>query len=213
LVKEYISSTKQPNKLDLEILNYKAMLFYFIDRFISDSDSPLDLSNYLNRLAKKEIFENLFVNGKIFINTKYTNFPHLIGYKEEAESPHKKTNKQFLESIFYETNLIKDFSDHGCKRDKIETFSWIWNTLNKPTYIFLGDAISDSSNLEADIIFVRKKTKIISRTEKQRTYHYVSLIKIDAVKNTYVINSHHPLTHSDFTLQFDINKKIYEFNY
>lgn len=189
------------------------MLFYFIDRFISDSDSPLDLIEYSNKLEEKEDFESLFVNDKIFINTKYTNFPHLIGYKEDVNSPHKKTNKQFLETIFYETNLIKDFPEHGCKRDKIETFSWIWSTLKKPTYIFLSNAISDSSNLEADVIFVHKKTKIISRTNRKRTYHYVSLVKIDDVKNTYVINSHHPLTHSDFVLQFDMDKKIYEFNY
>lgn len=137
----------------------------------------------------------------------------MIGYKEDEKTLYKDSNKKFLENIFYETNLIKDYTDHGCKLDKIETFSWIWNTLNKPTYVFLGNAINSGSNLNSDIVFVRKTSDFIDKTTKRRVYHYVSLINIDRTKNIYVINSHHPLTHSNFTLQFDITKKIYEFNY
>lgn len=214
LVKTYINDNKQPNRLNFNLLNYKALLFYFIDKFISDADNPLSFENYENKCEEKEEFISLFNDkGKIFINTKYTNFPHLIGYKEDDKDPFKDTNKRFIEKIFYETNLIKDFTSHGCKKDKIETFSWIWKTLNKPLYVLTAQAIKQGSNLNGDVIFVSKRSSISQYGKKEVVYHYVSLLKINSEKNIYVINSHHPLNNHQFQLQFDTNKKIYEYKF
>ncbi|MFW3357346.1 hypothetical protein [Aliarcobacter butzleri] len=213
LVKKYINNNKQPNRLNFNLLNYKALLFYFIDKFISDTDNPLSLENYKNLCEENKEFNSLFNDkGKIFINTKYTNFPHLIGYKEDENNPYKDTNKKFIEKIFYETNLIKDFTSHGCKKDKIETFSWIWTTLNQPIYVLTSKAIKQGSKLEGDVIFVSKRS-IFKGNNKEIVYHYVSLLKINSEKNVYVINSHHPLNNHEFKLQFDIDKKIYEYKF
>lgn len=213
LVKQYIEKTKQPKRLDFNLLNYKALLFYFIEKFISDNDSPLRIENYKNKLNNTEFFNIFSADKTIYIHTKYTNFPHLIGYKNDDEVM-KDTNKQFLEKIFYETNLISDYSIHGCKLPKIETFSWIWKTLMCPLYIFKGDAIKEGSRLEGDVIFVSKRVEWnTSKTEKKAIYHYVSLVNINKEKNIYVINSHHPQNTNEFNLQFNINKKIYEFDF
>lgn len=212
-VKQYIEQTKMPDKLNKEYLNYKALLFYFLEHFTYE-DMTLEHTNYSNNLSKvtqskKGIFQSFFPNSlPIKINVQLSNFPHLIGYKDkyfdEASKTwinQKSTKKEFIRNILYESNLTNDYEKDGCHVDKIEAFSWIMSTLKRPIFIFDKDGLKSISNLKADIIFIRKKMGI---------YHYVSLKKhIGSNENEYYINSHHHMSELDFRKKFYDNKIIY----
>lgn len=223
LILEYIELVKQPELLDIGLINYKALYFYFKANFIEVSDKFLSFEDYNNnldriQLANKTKFEKAFgEDNRIYLDIKATNFPHLIGFKQDDKdefgSYDNTKNREFLNNIYYETNLLEDYSDHGCDIDKIKTVSWIWNTLKKPLYVFQQDAIdSTKSNLKTDLLFVKKvKTDPIGA---KGTYHYVSLIKIQSsCKNKYVINSHHPMTEDEFRVKYNTNKAIYQYNF
>jgi len=116
-------------------------------------------------------------------------------------------NRKFLNSIYYETNLIEDYSQHGCDLTKIKSISWIFRTLNEPLYVFTQDGLNvGKSNVKTDILFVKKVEK---------SYHYVSLVKIKGStnKNKYVINSHHKLSEHEFRLKYNTNKAIYKYDF
>lgn len=212
-VKEYIEQTKMPDKLNKEYLNYKALLFYFLEHFTYE-DMTLEHTNYSNNLSKitqskKSIFQSFFPNLlPIKINVQLSNFPHLIGYKDKYFDEvsktwinQKSTKKEFIRNILYESNLTNDYEKDGCHVDKIEAFSWIMSTLKRPIFIFDKDGLKSISNLKADIIFIRKKMGI---------YHYVSLKKhIGSNENEYYINSHHHMSELDFRKKFYDNKIIY----
>lgn len=212
-VKQYIEETKMPNKLDIEYLNYKALLFYFLEHFTYE-DMTLEYKNYSNNLSKitqskKSVFQDFFPNSlPIKINVQLSNFPHLIGYKdkyfdETSQSwiNQKSTKKEFIRNILYESNLTNDYEKDGCHLDKIEAFSWIMSTLKKPIFIFDKDGLKPSTNLKADIVFIRKKAGV---------YHYVSLKKhIGSNENEYYINSHHYISELNFRKKFYDNKIIY----
>jgi hypothetical protein len=214
-VKEYIENTKFPDKLELKYLNYKALLFYFLEHF-TFNNMTLESNLYNNDLEKIQEslrlnFQSIFKNGKpIKINVNLMNFPHLIGYKdyyiENGEKiPHSKTTKDnFLKNILYESNLTHDYLKDGCDINKIQAFSWISKTLHKPLYVFPKEAIK-LSNLKTDFIFVRRKDK---------NYHYVSIKKhLESTNNEYYINSHHHLTQDAFNQKFNLNKKIYFYKF
>lgn len=224
LIIKYINDNIFPKDLNLKILNYKALLFYFIDHFTykntlleyEDYDTSDNSSIYLK---KQEIFKNLFFienniyecdgNNKLVkktnkipkpikINVNISNFPHLIGYKDTD----KTTKDEFIRNIMYESNLSYDYELDGCDKNKIRAFSWILDTLKNPNWIFDSDAIRRSnSKLKSDIIFVRKF---------KNTHHYVSLEKhLGSIDNEYYINSHHSMNESAFKRNFNDNNKIY----
>ncbi|APW66321.1 hypothetical protein LPB137_10915 [Poseidonibacter parvus] len=213
-IKQYIEDTKFPEKLELEYLNYKALLFYFLETF-TYKNMTLDFSLYnnnLNRIQKslKTTFEEIFKNEMpIKINVNLKNFPHLIGYKdyhvEDGKKIFSKTTKdEFIKNIFYESNLTHDYELDGCDINKIQAFSWIQKTLYKPLYVFTKESLK-LSNLKTDMIFVRRKNS---------NYHYVSLKKhLGNIENEYYINSHHHITQDEFNEKFNLNKRIYEFKF
>ncbi len=213
-IKQYIEERKMPDKLDIQYLNYKALLFYFLEHFTYE-DMTLNYENYSNNLSKimqskKNIFYKFFPNSlPIKINVQLSNFPHLIGYKDkyfdeisQSWKNQKSTKKEFIRNILYESNLTNDYEKDGCHMDKIEAFSWIMSTLKKPIFIFDKDGIKPISNLSADIIFIRKKAGL---------YHYVSLKKhIGSNDNEYYINSHHYMNEQSYRQKFNSNKVIYQ---
>jgi len=213
-IKMYISQTKFPEKLEKEYLNYKALLFYFLETF-TYSNMTLSEDMYINNISKiqlslKSNFQKIFTENKpIKINVNLLNFPHLIGYKDYyidngEKYDFKSTKNEFLKNILYESNLTNDYSIDGCDTSKIEAFSWIAKTLHKPLYIFEKEALK-ISKLKTDLVFVRKKGI---------DYHYVSLKKhINSLENEYYINSHHHIHHNEFINKFNINKIIYIYKF
>jgi len=211
LIVEYIESISQPDLLDLELINYKALYFFFKKNFI-ENKKILYLNQYSNDIDKlqknkKSVFHNAFdSDGRIYLDIKETNFPHLIGYKtnnigDDGNYDNSK-NSKFLNSIYYETSLIEDYEEHDCKIDKIQRISWIWRTLRKPLFVFDQDGIHNS-DLKTDLLFVKKIGG---------KYHYVSLIKLTkSSKNKYVINSHHSIKNESFRSKYNQNKAIYKF--
>lgn len=207
LVKKYIFSTKAPKTLDVQLLNYKALLFYFKDSFIK-KQLLLKLDSYNNdksmlKSSKQNSFEKYFIDEKINIKVDFDNFPHLIGIKK----PLKNFNyiDEFLDDIFYETKLLEDYKDHKGDIHKIKTFSWIFATLQNPIYIFDKDAIKkNKTNFESDLTFVRK-----IKGNFEYKWHVLGLRERENRIN-YVINSQFPVkTDNEFYQKFDMKKKIY----
>lgn len=213
-IKKYIEETKFPETLNLEYLNYKALLFYFLETF-TYKNMTLKFDLYNNNLEKvqeslRTKFQEIFIDDKpVKINVNLMNFPHLIGYKDYHIEDGKKiylksTKNEFVKNIFYESNLTHDYELDGCDISKIQAFSWIEKTLYKPIYVFTKDSLKLSS-LKTDIIFVRRKDK---------QYHYVSLKKhLGNIDNEYYINSHHHITQKEFNEKFYFNKRIYQFKF
>lgn len=213
LIKEYMEGIKQPVRLKIKLINYKALFFYFKLSFIESSSVSLKYENYYNILndTKNDSLKEKFGSDKnIKIKMLYTNFPHLIGYKnDDSDSAstmyNKGFNDDFLNQIFYEKNLIIDYEEHGCKLEKIDSISWIWDTLNNPFYIFDNSGINSSkSKLKGDLVFLKIQGKIA---------HYVSLIKIGTCENEYVINSQHILSIKKYNDMFIEKNAIYKVNY
>jgi len=217
LVKNYIETTSFNKVLDIKYLNYKALLFYFLENF-TYQNMILEFTDYHNNLTKiyalnREVFSKLFIDDMpIKINVQLVNFPHLIGYKDKYFDTtsnewiqQQSTKKAFLKNILYESNLTNDYTTDGCDINKIEAFAWIISTLKKPTYIFDKNGLKEHSELKTDLIFVRRK-------EKQ--FHYVSLKKhLNNKENEYYINSHHHLTAKEYNNKFIQNNLIYHFDF
>ncbi|MDM8569447.1 hypothetical protein QUF50_08080 [Thiotrichales bacterium HSG1] len=205
LVKQYIVDTKAPKILDLELLNYKALLFYFKDNFIKTS-LTLKFMNYEKDGKLEDCFIGFFSNGKINIRSEFNNFPHLIGIKNELHI--SGYMDEFMDSIFYETSLLEDYEKHNLnyKRDihKIKAFSWIIETLYNPTYVFDKSAIKkkESVNFKSDLIFARMVENCTYN------WHIVGLKKLG---RNFVIQSNFPIkTKGEFYGKFNLDKKIYE---
>ena len=208
-IKLYILDTKAPKTLDIHLLNYKALLFYFKDSFIKKPLS-LKLEHYKNdkselRSSKRDVFESYFVNEKITIKVDFNNFPHLIGIKKTAGNANDYID-EFLEDIFYETKLLEDYKAHKGDIHKIKTFSWIFATLQNPIYIFDHDAIKkNTTNFRSDLIFVRK-----IKGNPEYHWHILGLKKREAEGTSFVINSQFPIaSDNEFYKKFDIRKRIY----
>ena len=124
---------------------------------------------------------------------------HVSGYMDE-----------FMDGIFYETNLLEDYKKHNSEfhtRDihKIKTFSWIIKTLHNPTHVFEQSAIKKKASVKfkSDLIFARR----IQNCSKYK-WHIVGLKKIG---RNFVIQSNYPIkTNREFEKKFDLDKKIYE---
>lgn len=214
IVKEYILSTQAPATLDLQLINYKALLFYFKDSFIKRALS-LSCSNYTsNDLSqiqrdRQNNLVNYFCNGALNIKLTHNNFPHLIGIRKPSDSNGNNINHnyidEFLDDIFYETKLIEDYRSHRGDENKIKTFSWIYATLRFPTMILEEDAIrGNRSNFKSDLIFVRK---LYGNTEY--SYHIVGVSKQDTCN--YFIQSQFPIkTDREFNSKFSQRKKVYQ---
>jgi len=166
IVKQYIYATKAPFALDLTLLNYKALLFYFKDSFLKRS-LVLKESHYSNDLTKIDSlrqpnFSNFFaITGELTIKLTHNNFPHLIGIRKPVDSHGNVINHnyidEFLDDIFYETKVLEDYRSHRGDEHKIKTFSWIYATLQNPWVVFESDAIkTNRSNFDSDLVFVRK---------------------------------------------------------
>ena len=70
LVKQYINETKAPKSLNIKLLNYKALLFYFKDNFIKTL-LILKLADYKKNGKVQNGFANFFVFQSNFqIKTK-----------------------------------------------------------------------------------------------------------------------------------------------
>ncbi len=192
IVKQYIYETKAPKTLELSLLNYKALLFYFKDSFIKRS-LILKFNHYASndfsqiQQEKKNNLVNYFCNGEINIKLNH-NFI-----------------EDFLDDIFYETKVLEDYKAHRGDENKIKTFSWIYATLRNPTMILEHDAIKeDHSNFESDLIFVRK---LFGSTEY--AYHLVGISRQD--KCNFFIKSQFPIkTERVFNKKFNKRKKIYQ---
>jgi len=207
LVKQYIIDTKAPKILDINLLNYKALLFYFKDNFIKTS-LTLKLVNYENNGKLEANFIDFFSKGKINIKSQFNNFPHLIGIKNERHI--SGYMDEFMDGIFYETNLLEDYEKHNSEsytRDihKIKTFSWIIETLHNPTHVFEQNAIRKKASVKfkSDLIFARR-----IQNDSKYKWHIVGLKKIGG---NFVIQSNFPIkTNGEFKKKFDLDKKIYE---
>jgi len=214
IVKEYILETQAPKTLNLELVNYKALLFYFKDSFIKRALS-LSYSNYTSndlsqiQAIRQNNLVNYFCNGELNIKLTHNNFPHLIGIRKPMDSNGNVLNHnyidEFLDDIFYETKLIEDYHSHRGDENKIKTFSWIYATLRFPTIILEEDAIRNSrSNFKSDLIFVRK---LYGNTEYK--YHIVGVSKQDTC--SYFIQSQFPIKNdNEFRSKFTQRKKIYQ---
>lgn len=203
LIIQYIEETTQPNKLKKHLINYKALFFYFKKKFIeSNHVLSIELFEHSGNYLADEFKEYFCRDNRIVLKTLYTNFPHLIGFKnnddENVLMQNAKLNDDFLNKIFYETNLIEDYETHGCDLDKIQSISWIEKTLKKPNYVFTMDALNDSK-LKATLIFVRIN---------KNTVHYTSLINIK--DNKFAINSHHSLSITKYQKMFTEEKAIFK---
>jgi len=215
IVKEYILHTQAPATLDLQLINYKALLFYFKDSFIKRALS-LSYSNYSSndlsqiQRARQNNLVNYFCNGVLNIKLTHNNFPHLIGIRKPTDSNGNITNHnyidEFLDDIFYETKLIEDYRSHRGDENKIKTFSWIYATLSFPTLILEENAIRGShSNFKSDLIFVRK----LYGSNREYCYHIVGVSKQDTC--SYFIQSQFPIkTDREFHAKFNQRKKIYQ---
>lgn len=214
IVKQYIYETKAPKTLELSLLNYKALLFYFKDSFIKRS-LILKFNHYSSndfsqiQQEKKNNLVNYFCNGEINIKLNHNNFPHLIGIRKPLDDNGNIINhnfiEDFLDDIFYETKVLEDYKAHRGDENKIKTFSWIYATLRNPTMILEHDAIKeDHSNFESDLIFVRK---LFGSTEY--AYHLVGISRQDQCN--YFIKSQFPIkTERVFNKKFNKRKKIYQ---
>lgn len=214
LVKQYIYETKAPKTLELHLLNYKALLFYFKDSFIKRSMS-LKFEHYASndfsqtQKDKKNNLVNYFCNGEINIKLNHNNFPHLIGIRKPVDVNGNIVShnfiEDFLDDIFYETKVLEDYQAHRGDVNKIKTFSWIYATLRNPTMILEKDAIKeDYSNFESDLIFVRK---LFGSSEY--AYHLVGISRQDQCN--FFIKSQFPIkTERVFNKKFNQRKKIYQ---
>lgn len=222
LLVEYIENTFQPKELNSEIITYKALFLYFKKTFIQNR-RILKFNSFSRngaRTRQVEIFKSFFEDTKeIHIDVKDTNFPHLIGYKNSLKDEYgqwdKSHNIEFLDKIFYETNLIEDYKEHDCSLSKMRCISWISETLNKPTWILDNECLTEKTKVSTDLLFIRK----VKKPNNKFSYHYVSLIKErprESLLNKYIINSHHKIEKSDIigiNMKFDVKKAIYKYDF
>jgi hypothetical protein len=208
IVKEYIYETKAPKTLDINLLNYKALLFYFKDSFMKKT-LTLKYEHYKNDISKlqpskKESLKIYFIEDKVSIKLLHNNFPHLIGIKKPSNTINHNYIDEFLDDIFYETKLLEDYQSHKGDINKIKTFSWIYTTLRNPTYIVENDAIKkEKSNFESDLVFIRK----IFHNDSY-DFHIVGLSKIE--HQNYVIKSQFPIKENELYKKINLKKKIFQ---
>jgi len=204
LVTEYIKTRSYTQNIDIDYVNYRALVKQF--RSIFENPYRINISHFNNNKIsayhKLEALRNLIGSG-IYCKTEEIQFPHLIGIKRNP--PTINSIKEFINNINYEQDIIDDYSSHGADIDKLKSFGWIQNTIENPDYIFLRDAIT-TQRLNCDIAFVKKITG-----NSEFIWHVVCMKKTEyTFKNShiYAINSQFP-KNIGRNLQFDQNKAVF----
>ncbi|RXK05388.1 hypothetical protein [Halarcobacter bivalviorum] len=212
-VKKYIFDTKLINKLDINLLNYKALFFYFKEKFIDKKftlrkdEMKIDKSQLRKDL--KDTFFNTYFDSDSEMKFKvyHNNFPHLIGIRKPKDSKgnveNHKNVSEFMEDIYYDTKLIDDFVEHKVDSHKLKSFAWIRATLKYPTYIIKGDSIDyQKSNFMSDLVFIKRLPAEVGYT--------VHIVGVGKEKNFYSIMSQFPIkTENEFKKKFDISSRIF----
>ena len=204
-VKDYIVNKADNQEIKLDCLNYRALLKHYRETFLKPRHIGISLypNNNVTNLTRLNAFNSIFSTG-FYCETKYEEFPHLIGIKFDRNT--KNSAYEFIQNIHYEKNLIKDYHSHGVDLEKLECYSWIQKTIYSPNYICTSHAIK-ANKLKADLIFVRM---ICNNT----TYyaHVVCMKKSDYTfksQPVYAINSQFAKKHN-VRLQFDLTKAIFQ---
>lgn len=150
----YIQSQTYNQNLDIQYVNYRALIKQFRDIF--ENPYHIQLNHFSNNKIKNTLKLsglNSLIGSGIYCKTEEINFPHLIGIK--TNPPTINRIKDFINNIHYEQSLIKDYAIHNMDADKLKSFGWIKNTINDPDKVFLSNAIT-STHLRCDIAFVKK---------------------------------------------------------
>lgn len=204
LVTRYIKTRTYTQNIDIDYINYRALVKQF--RSIFENPYKIDMMHFGNNKIhtnhKLEALRSLIGAG-IYCKTDEIQFPHLIGIK--TNPPTINSIKEFINNIHYEQDIIEDYSSHGADIDKLKSFGWIQNTIEKPDYVFLQDAIT-TQRLNCDIAFVKKITG-----NSEFIWHVVCMKKREyTFKNNpvYAINSQFP-KNIGRNLQFDQNKAVF----
>lgn len=204
-VTKYINAKSSNEEIKLDCLNYRALLKYYRETFLKPRylDTKLYLNNIVTNQTRLNDFNNIFGNG-FYCETKYEEFPHLIGIKFDKNT--RNAAYEFIQNIHYEKNLLKDYNNHGVDLEKLECYAWIKETIYKPNYICTRHAIK-ASKLNADLIFIR-----MIQNNNSYYAHVVCMKKSDYSfkgKPVYAINSQFPKKHHA-RLQFDLNIPIFQ---
>ncbi len=179
-----IELTKPPYYLKIENYNYKAILLYFLRKF--RDFRILHFNDFQDRGQSSfnlDTLKTYFPNNKIIINTKLDSLLHLINIK------HFNTATDIIENILYDTINFGEHTGHFQEfKSKVASFSWLYDTLHNPDYIYDKNALK-AKKLKADLIFVRNTGN--GTASKKYMHHLVALRKVSY--NTYVIVSQFPL--------------------
>ena len=163
---EVIKSSKIPNKIEQKNITLFSLLLYFQKKYVFQN-----FVLYFNF----DSFQKEILRKEIKIKSKLSNFPHLIGVRGErnlsGEIISKSQPKKFLDGVLHQSILINSFDDYIIDFEKLEVFSWIWQTLVTPTYIINKDEINQMyTKLNADIIFIKRVYN-----SKKYSFHIVAL--------------------------------------
>lgn len=204
-VKNYIKNKADDQELKLDCLNYRALLKHYRETFLKPRyiNTTLYPNNQVLNTVRLNAFNSIFATG-FYCETKYEEFPHLIGIKFNKNT--RNAAYRFIQDIQYEKNLIEDYNSHGVDLEKLECYSWIEKTIYSPDYICTSHAIK-ASRLRADLIFIRMISNNL-------TYyaHIVCMKKSDYSfkgKSVYAINSQFAKKHNT-RLQFDLSIPIFQ---
>lgn len=178
----------------------------------------------LNYFQKKYVFKNfkIYFKNTVLINklkidyikivVKLNNFPHLLGVTTKRDTfgniVCKKNPQKFLDGVLYQWLLLTDLEDFVIDFDKLDSFSWIWQTLIMPTYILPKEAIrKEKTKFDADLIFIKRVFK-----SSKYSFHLVGLRQ--EKENNFTIVSQFPIRKERFykiNFMFDLNKAYYKF--
>lgn len=198
-----IKSLTIPNKINQDTITLFSLLLYFQKKYVLKT---FELNFNFDSFQKKLPWNNLRIKNKL------SNFPHLIGVRGERDLSgniiSKSKPKKFLDGVLHQSILMNSFDDFIIDFEKLEVFSWIWQTLVMPTYIITQNEINrNHTKLNADIIFVKR----IFNSNKY-VFHIVALKK--ETNNDFTIISQFAIKNECFNrikLMFDIKNASYNF--
>lgn len=189
-IREYIKNSLPPRILDINLLTYKSLLFYFRDSFINKK-IKLNYEKYeeKNNIKDSKIKE-FFPTGETALKIYLNNFPHLIGIKNNLFGNSNKT----IEYIFYEHKLIDDFLNDNSNTDieKLETFSWIISTLYNPTWIINKKNIL-AKNFKSDLVFIKSIYYDENYSGRKKYYYHIVGLNYLKKDNCFIIKSQFPI--------------------
>lgn len=173
-----IKSLTIPNKINQDTITLFSLLLYFQKKYVLKT---FELNFNFDSFQKQLPWKNIGIKNKL------SNFPHLIGVRGERDLLGKVISKskprKFLDGVLHQSILINSFDDFIIDFEKLEVFSWIWQTLVMPTYIINKNEINKNhTKLNADIIFIKR----VFNSEKY-SFHIVALKQ--ETKNDFTIIS------------------------